>query len=92
MKRNRRRLPIPQHEFGFVPGTFGLITESTLDGERLARESDEVEKARRLAEAAPSSKSLGVKASKSAAISSIRRIAPFLPNETVHLPRRLVRR
>jgi hypothetical protein len=52
MKRNRRRLQIPQHEFFFVPDTFGLIAESTLDGERLARERDEAEKARILAEAA----------------------------------------
>jgi len=52
MKRNRRRLPIPQHEFGFVPGTFTLIADTGLDGERLARERDEAEEARRMAEAA----------------------------------------
>jgi hypothetical protein len=52
MKRNRRRLPIPQHEFCFVPDTFGLVAETTLDGERLARERDEAARARSLAEKA----------------------------------------
>jgi hypothetical protein len=52
MKRNRRRLPIPQHEFGFVPGTFTLFSESGLDGDRLARERDEADRARRAAESA----------------------------------------
>jgi hypothetical protein len=52
MKRNRRRLPIPQHEFSFVPGTFGLIAETALDGDRLARERDEADRARILAEKA----------------------------------------
>jgi hypothetical protein len=52
MKRNRRRLQIPQHEFCFVPDTFGLIAESTLDGERLARERDEADRAQILAEKA----------------------------------------
>ena len=52
MKRNRRRLPIPQHEFGFVPGTFTLMQESGLDGDRLARERDEADRARKIAEAA----------------------------------------
>jgi hypothetical protein len=52
MKQNRRRMPIPQHEFAFVPDTFGLIQETGLDGERLARERDEAEQARQLAEAA----------------------------------------
>ncbi|HEY3862115.1 MAG TPA: hypothetical protein VGO59_09525 [Verrucomicrobiae bacterium] len=52
MKRNRRRLPIPQHEFFFVPNTFGLIAETALDGERLARERDEADRARILAEKA----------------------------------------
>jgi len=31
MKR-RKRLPIPQHEFGFVPATFNLIQETGIDG------------------------------------------------------------
>jgi hypothetical protein len=52
MKRNRRRLPIQQHEFGFVPDTFTLMQESGLDGDRLARERDEADEARRIAEAA----------------------------------------
>lgn len=52
MKRNRRRLPIPQHEFGFVPDTFTLMQETGLDGDRLARERDEADRARALAEKA----------------------------------------
>jgi hypothetical protein len=52
MKRNRRRLPIPQHEFGFVPDTFTLIQDTGLDGERLARERADADRARSLAEAA----------------------------------------
>lgn len=51
MKRNRRRLPIPQHEFGFTPDTFNLIQESGIDGERLARERTEADHARCIAEA-----------------------------------------
>jgi integrase len=50
MKRNRRRLPIPQHEFGFVPNTFTLIQDTGLDGERLARERAESDRARSFAE------------------------------------------
>jgi hypothetical protein len=52
MKRNSRRLPIPQHEFGFVPDTFTLMQETGLDGDRLARERDEADRARALAEKA----------------------------------------
>jgi hypothetical protein len=52
MKRNRRHLQIPQHEFCFVPDTFCLMAETTLDGERLARERDEADRARILAEKA----------------------------------------
>jgi len=52
MKRTNRRLPIPQHEFCFVPQTFGLIQESGLDGDRLARERHEADRARAIAEAA----------------------------------------
>ena len=52
MKCNRRRLPIPQHEFGFVPDTFTLMQEIGLDGDRLARERDEADRARALAEKA----------------------------------------
>ena len=45
-------LPIPQHEFGFVADTFGLIQDRALDGDRLARERDQLEAARRESEAA----------------------------------------
>ncbi|MEJ0090587.1 MAG: hypothetical protein WDM80_12705 [Limisphaerales bacterium] len=51
MKRNRRRLPVPQHEFGFTPDTFNLIAETGLDGERITRERGEADHARQLAEA-----------------------------------------
>jgi hypothetical protein len=52
MKRIKRRLPVPQHEFGFVPDTFTLIQETGQDGDRLARERDQADRARRVAEAA----------------------------------------
>ena len=52
MRSNRRRLPIPQHEFGFTPDTFRLMQDTAADGERLARERAELEKARCLADAA----------------------------------------
>ena len=52
MKRNRRRLPIPQHEFLFAAETYRLTCETTLDGERLARERAEAERARTMAEKA----------------------------------------
>ena len=52
MKRNRRRLPVPQHEFGFTPDTFNLMAETGLDGERITRERAEADDARRMAEAA----------------------------------------
>ena len=52
MKRNRRRLQIPQHEFLFAAETYRLTSETTLDGERLARERDEADRARALAEKA----------------------------------------
>ena len=52
MKRSRRRLPIPQHEFGFTPDTFSLFAESTLDGERITNEQTEAEQKRRAAAAA----------------------------------------
>jgi len=51
MKRNKRRLPVPQHEFGFTPDTFNLIAETGLDGERITRERGEADHARRIAEA-----------------------------------------
>jgi hypothetical protein len=50
--KRARRLPIPQHEFGFVPDTFTLMQETGLDGERLACERNEADRARVLAEAA----------------------------------------
>ena len=43
MKRNKRRLPLPQHEFGFSPDTFNLSAEVSLDGDRIARERAEAE-------------------------------------------------
>jgi hypothetical protein len=52
MKRGRRRLHIPQHEFGFTPETFNLIQDVGLDGDRLARERHEADEARRMTEAA----------------------------------------
>ena len=52
MRRNRRRLPIPQHEFSFTPGTFNLVVENGADGNRIARERAEADRARRAAESA----------------------------------------
>ena len=52
MKRTNRRLPIPQHEFGFAPDIFNLMQDTAPDGERIAREHTEAEKARALAEQA----------------------------------------
>jgi hypothetical protein len=52
MRISRRRLPIPQHEFGFTPDTFNLIVETGLDGDRIAREREEADRARCLAEEA----------------------------------------
>jgi len=52
MRRNKRRLPVPQHEFGFAPQAFNLFTETTLDGDRIAREQAEADRARRAAESA----------------------------------------
>ena len=52
MKHRKHRLPIPQKEFGFAPSAFNLAIETGLDGERLARERAESDRARRLAEAA----------------------------------------
>lgn len=54
MKRRRRPLPIPQHEFGFTPDTFNLIQEIGLDGERITRERTDADRAQRRAEAAQS--------------------------------------
>jgi hypothetical protein len=52
MKRIRRRLPVPQHEFGFTPHTFNLIQDTAPDSERIARERAEADEARRVALAA----------------------------------------
>jgi hypothetical protein len=52
MKRNRRRLPVPQHEFGFAPDTFNLIQETGIDGDRITRERTDADRARHLAETA----------------------------------------
>ena len=52
MKRNRRRLPVPQHEFGFAPDTFNLIQETGIDGDRVTRERADADHTRRQAEAA----------------------------------------
>ena len=53
MRRSkRRRLQIPQHEFGFTPDTFRLFSETGTDGERITRERAESDKARRLANSA----------------------------------------
>jgi len=46
----KRRLPIPQHEFGFAADAFNLFQESALDGERIARELAALAKARELAD------------------------------------------
>lgn len=45
MKR-RKRLPIPQHEFGFYAGSFQSHAETGLDGQRISRERAELENAR----------------------------------------------
>ena len=51
MKR-RKPLPIPQNEFGFAPNTFNLFGDCTNDGERIAREREQAERERQLAEMA----------------------------------------
>lgn len=52
MRRNKRPLPIPQHEFGFAPQAFNLIQETTTDGERLAHEPAQSEAAKTRADQA----------------------------------------
>ena len=52
MRLQRRRLPIPQYEFAFAAGTFNLMLEVSVDGDRPARERAETEQARLAAEAA----------------------------------------
>ena len=50
--KHRKPLPIPQHEFGFTPNTFCLFSETGVDGERITREREQAEQARRTADAA----------------------------------------
>jgi hypothetical protein len=52
MKRSKHRLPVPQHEFLFAPLAFNLIVENGTDGDRIARERAEADRARHAAEAA----------------------------------------
>jgi hypothetical protein len=49
MKRRIKRMPIPQWEFGFARDSFNLIAESGLDGERLSRERQELERSKEAA-------------------------------------------
>lgn len=51
MRTPKRRLQIPQWEFGFAVQTFNLAQETAQDGERIAREREEAEHNRQLAEA-----------------------------------------
>ncbi len=43
-------MPIPQFEFGFSREAFNLITETGIDGDRVARERAEADESKRLAE------------------------------------------
>jgi hypothetical protein len=52
MKRSKRRLPVPQHEFLFAPLAFNLIVENGTDGDRIARERAEADRARHAADSA----------------------------------------
>jgi hypothetical protein len=52
MKRSKRRLSVPQHEFLFTRQAFNLFTDATLDGDRITRERAEADRARRAAESA----------------------------------------
>jgi hypothetical protein len=52
MKRTKRRLPIPQNEFGFTPNTFNLFQDYTSDGERIVHEREQAERKRQHANAA----------------------------------------
>jgi hypothetical protein len=47
MKRRKKPMPIPQWEFEFAPGTFNLMGESGIDGERVIRERTALEEARK---------------------------------------------
>jgi hypothetical protein len=48
----RKRMPIPQREFGFSADAFNLIRETGIDGERIMREHREAEQNRELANSA----------------------------------------
>ena len=50
--RRHKRLPVPQHEFGFTQQAFNLILDNALDGWRVTYEREASEEARRQAEAA----------------------------------------
>jgi hypothetical protein len=50
--KRHRRIPIPQHEFGFTVDTFRLFSETGFDGERMTRELAEIQEARQAANAA----------------------------------------
>ena len=50
MRRTKRPLPIPQHEFGFTPHAFNLIQDTAPDGDRLTREQAEAQHRRQLAD------------------------------------------
>jgi len=52
MKRTKRRVVVPQYEFGFAPDTFNLMQETAMDGDRITRERAEADLARRMGEAA----------------------------------------
>ena len=52
MRRSKRPLPIPQHEFGFTPNAFNLIRDTALDGDRLTREQAEAQHRRQRADQA----------------------------------------
>jgi len=52
MKRSKRRLPVPQHEFSFTPQAFNLIVQNGTDGDRIARERAVADRARHAAESA----------------------------------------
>lgn len=50
--KGTKALPVPQKEFGFAKDVLNLISDWTTDGERLARELAEAERARQRAETA----------------------------------------
>ena len=52
MKRTKRRLHIPQHEFGFTPQAFNLFQDTDPTANALPVNSAEADRARRAAESA----------------------------------------